>query len=72
MEKIFVTDAAGLIGSSLVDRLLADGKSVVGWDNFSTGQRPFVADALKHPACALARKISAERIYKKRYGGSYR
>jgi UDP-glucose 4-epimerase len=47
MEKIFVTGAAGFIGSSLVDRLLADGKSVVGWDNFSTGQRPFVTEALK-------------------------
>jgi UDP-glucose 4-epimerase len=53
MEKIFVTGAAGFIGSSLVDRLLDDGKSVVGWDNFSTGQRPFVAGALKHPAYRL-------------------
>jgi UDP-glucose 4-epimerase len=42
MEKIFVTGAAGFIGSSLVDRLLADGKRVVGWDNFSTGQRAFL------------------------------
>ena len=53
MDKIFVTGAAGFIGSSLVDRLLADGKSVVGWDNFSTGQRRFVADALRHPAYRL-------------------
>jgi UDP-glucose 4-epimerase len=49
MQKIFVTGAAGFIGSTLVDRLLADGKSVVGWDNFSTGQRRFVEGALKHP-----------------------
>ena len=49
MPKIFVTGAAGFIGSSLVDRLLADGKTVVGWDNFSTGQRPFVTAALAHP-----------------------
>lgn len=53
MQKIFVTGAAGFIGSSLVDRLLADGKTVFGWDNFSTGQRPFVADALRHPAYRL-------------------
>ena len=53
MHKIFVTGAAGFIGSSLVDRLLADGKTVVGWDNFSTGQRPFVAGALKQPAYRL-------------------
>ena len=53
MQKIFVTGAAGFIGSSLVDRLLADGKTVVGWDNFSTGQRPFVEAAVKHPAFTL-------------------
>ena len=28
MQKFFVTGAAGFIGSSLADRLLADGKSV--------------------------------------------
>ena len=49
MHTVFVTGAAGFIGSSLVDRLLADGKAVVGWDNFSTGRRPFVAEALKRP-----------------------
>ena len=53
MQKIFVTGAAGFIGSSLVDRLLADGKTVVGWDNFSTGQRPFVTGALKQPTYRL-------------------
>ena len=36
--KAFVTGAAGFIGSTLVDRLLADGHDVVGYDNFSTGQ----------------------------------
>jgi len=46
MDKIFITGAAGFIGSNLVDRLLADGKVVVGWDNFSTGQRKFLEGAL--------------------------
>src|ERR1051325_5578836 len=55
MTNIFVTGAAGFIGSSLADRLLAEGKSVVGWDNFSTGQEPFVAGALKHPNFKLIR-----------------
>ena len=55
MTNIFVTGAAGFIGSSLADRLLAEGKSVVGWDNFSTGQEPFVAGALKHPNFKLLR-----------------
>ncbi len=49
MEKVFVTGAAGFIGSNLVDRLLAGGKRVVGWDNFSTGQNEFLAAARKHP-----------------------
>jgi UDP-glucose 4-epimerase len=48
MQKIFITGAAGFIGSTLADRLLADGKTVVGWDNFSTGQRQFLEGALKH------------------------
>ena len=48
MKMIFVTGAAGFIGSSLVDRLLADGKSVVGWDNFSTGQEKFLEGARKN------------------------
>jgi UDP-glucose 4-epimerase len=48
MEKVFVTGAAGFIGSNLVDRLLRDGKTVVGFDNFSTGQEKFLAGALKN------------------------
>ncbi|MGC1481671.1 MAG: NAD-dependent epimerase/dehydratase family protein [Chthoniobacterales bacterium] len=45
MKKVFVTGAAGFVASNLVDRLLADGVEVVGWDNFSTGQRRFVEGA---------------------------
>jgi len=48
MEKVFVTGAAGFIGSNLVDRLLAGGKQVVGWDNFSTGQNEFLVAARSH------------------------
>jgi UDP-glucose 4-epimerase len=51
--RIFVTGGAGFIGSSLVDRLLAGGHHVVAYDNFSTGRREFVADALAHPAFRL-------------------
>lgn len=49
MEKIFVTGAAGFIGSNLVDRLLGEGKAVVGFDNLSTGQLEFLENALKNP-----------------------
>ncbi|WP_421843705.1 NAD-dependent epimerase/dehydratase family protein [Mycobacterium sp.] len=36
--RALVTGAAGFIGSTLVDRLLADGHTVVGLDNFATGR----------------------------------
>ncbi|MGA3006656.1 MAG: NAD-dependent epimerase/dehydratase family protein [Opitutaceae bacterium] len=55
MHKIFITGTAGFIGSSLTDRLLAEGKTVVGWDNFSTGQEKFLEGALKHPRFTLVR-----------------
>src|SRR6267154_3238403 len=55
MQKVFVTGAAGFIGSTLIDRLLADGVAVTGWDNFSTGQERFLADALRHPSFRLVR-----------------
>jgi len=36
-NRFFVTGAAGFIASNLVDRLLEEGVSVAGYDNFSTG-----------------------------------
>ncbi|MGH7945305.1 MAG: NAD-dependent epimerase/dehydratase family protein [Opitutaceae bacterium] len=55
MQHVFVTGAAGFIGSSLIDRLLADGLSVTGWDNLSTGQLRFLEAAEKHPKFRLVR-----------------
>ena len=49
MQTSFITGVAGFIGSSLADRLLADGKHVVGWDNLSTGQERFLEGARTHP-----------------------
>jgi UDP-glucose 4-epimerase len=46
---IFVTGAAGFIGSNLVDRLLGEGHQVVGYDNFCTGQRSFLDRAAASP-----------------------
>ena len=55
LEKIFITGAAGFIGSTLADALLAQGKQVVGWDNLSTGQERFIAAALTHPNFKMVR-----------------
>lgn len=51
--KAFVTGGAGFIGSSLVDRLLVDGHTVVAFDNLSTGQLEFLHTARAHPAFTL-------------------
>jgi len=53
--------AAGFIGSNLVDRLLADGHHVVGFDNFSTGQRRFLESALTSPRFSLIEDDTLDR-----------
>jgi len=52
-NKAFVTGCAGFIGSHLTDRLLSDGCEVVGFDNFSSGQRRFLERALQSPRFRL-------------------
>lgn len=54
-EHILVTGAAGFIGSTLVDRLLAEGRRVVGLDSFD----PFYAEAIKQANIASAQDNSA-------------
>jgi dTDP-glucose 4,6-dehydratase len=41
--RVLVTGAAGFLGSHLTDRLLAEGHSVLGIDNFATGDRENLA-----------------------------
>jgi UDP-glucose 4-epimerase len=51
--KAFITGCAGFIGSHLTDRLLSSGREVVGFDDFSSGQRRFLESALKEPGFQL-------------------
>ncbi len=51
--KAMVTGAAGFIGSNLVDRLLAAGHEVTGFDNFSTGLHRFLEGACLSPRFRL-------------------
>ena len=50
---VIITGCGGFIGSTLVDRLLAAGHPVIGIDNFSTGQRRFLDNALSNPNFTL-------------------
>ena len=51
--KVFLTGAAGFIGSHMADRLLAAGHEVIGYDNMSTGQRRFLKEATNNPRFTL-------------------
>ena len=47
--RALVTGAAGFIGSTLVDRLLSDGHSVVGLDNFASGRATNIEHLAENP-----------------------
>jgi dTDP-glucose 4,6-dehydratase len=48
-KRILVTGAAGFLGSHLTDRLLGEGHSIVGVDNFSTGSSENLAHLAHEP-----------------------
>lgn len=69
--RILITGCAGFIGSSVVDRLLSQGHFVVGVDNFSTGQRRFLASALESPNFRLVEAdLLDEAMMKSTFAGS--
>jgi UDP-glucose 4-epimerase len=59
--RVLVTGAAGFIGSNIVDRLLAAGHEVVGFDNMSTGQRRFLEEAGRNSRFTFHRGDLLER-----------
>ena len=56
--KAFVTGAAGFIGSTLVERLIADGGDVVGLDCFTD----------YYPRAIKERNAEFKSYYAKQYG----
>jgi len=46
--RVLITGAAGFLGSHLCDRFLADGHSVIGLDNFITGNPENIAHLVGH------------------------
>lgn len=53
MKRACITGGAGFIGSTLADRLSAEGVEVVVVDDFRTGRRDFVSSLLERPGTRL-------------------
>jgi len=61
--RVLLTGAAGFIGSHLCDRLLAEGHSVVGLDNFVTGSPENIAHLAGHDRFLFIRHDVSNYIY---------
>ncbi len=57
-ERVLITGAAGFIGSTLAERLLAEGREVVGLDSFD----PFYPEAMKRENLRFAETHSNFRL----------
>ena len=53
--RVLITGAAGFLGSHLSDRFLADGHSVIGLDNFITGNPENIAHLVGNPRFEFVR-----------------
>jgi dTDP-glucose 4,6-dehydratase len=61
--RILITGAAGFLGSHLCDRLLKEGHSVVGMDNFITGDPNNLAHLAGHPQFSFIRHDVSNFIF---------
>ncbi|HEY5983733.1 MAG TPA: UDP-glucuronic acid decarboxylase family protein [Anaerolineales bacterium] len=61
--RVLITGAAGFLGSHLCDRLIADGHSVVGLDNFVTGRAENIAHLMGHDRFTFYRHDVSNYIF---------
>ena len=61
--RILITGAAGFLGSHLCDRLIAEGHSVVGMDNFITGSPDNLAHLAGNPNFSFIRHDVSNFIF---------
>lgn len=61
--RILITGAAGFLGSHLCDRLLADGNTVIGMDNFITGSPDNLAHLMGNPEFSFYRHDVSNYIF---------
>lgn len=64
MQKAFITGGAGFIGSTLADRLSAEGVEVVIYDDLSRGRKEFISGVCARPGVEFvhADVLDAERL----------
>jgi dTDP-glucose 4,6-dehydratase len=62
LDRVVITGAAGFLGSHLCDRLLGQGKQVVGLDNLLTGSMDNLAHLLDNPAFSFRRVDVTEHL----------
>ena len=63
MSRILITGGAGFIGSHLVDRLLADGHTIVALDNLFTGHLRNISHLAGHERFKFIKHDVTEYIY---------
>jgi UDP-glucose 4-epimerase len=64
VHRVLITGGAGFIGSTLADRLIANGVEVVVYDNLSTGRMDFLSTFLEQPGATFVEGdvLDAERL----------
>ncbi|HEV8678174.1 MAG TPA: NAD-dependent epimerase/dehydratase family protein [Stellaceae bacterium] len=67
--KVFVTGGSGLVGSTIIDLLLARGDRVVAIDNFATGRRD---NLVPHPSLTLVEDSIVDAATVDRLIGDFR